>query len=535
MKVYLRKKGSRLFFSVRGLPREIYRIGDIFFQDGEALVSANLFNFYELKERGAIFAPEVKTWFFTEELLMQQALEIKKNGSGEGEEFLYAHQKMAIELLSTLKKGALFLEMGLGKTLIFLKLIEKFHEDGDHHLIIAPLSVLESIKEETEKWINLKAKIIKKSEDLYSPEEIFIINYAKIRIMFESLKKFTFKVIVADESHYIKNPKAKRTKLLLKISERGQYKFISTGTPISKNILDIYPQFRFVDPNILGFKNYYAFRARYAIMGGFMSKQVVGIKKQEEILKRIEPFSIRMRKEDCLDLPPQIYETFYVDLSKDQLEVYKKLKKNFLVEIGTQKIISSNILTRFLHFQQITAGFLSGSHQAESQVFKFNKNPKLDLLEEILAEEKERKFIIYTRFLYENKMIKDRLEAKGYKIECLTGKVKSKRRAEIRKIFQEGELDGLVVQIQVGGLGISFTRADIVIYYSNSFSYIERTQSESRVHRAGRKNTVLYLDLIARNTIDVSVLKILKKKREISDYVLNKVRISRFLDGEVLL
>ena len=342
--------------------------------------------------------------------------------------------------------------------------------------------------------------------------------------------------MVADESHYIKNPKAKRTKLLLKIAERGKYRFISTGTPISKNILDIYPQFRFVDPNILGFKNYYAFRARYAVMGGFMSKQIVGVRRQDEILAKIEPFSIRMRKEDCLDLPPQIYETFYVDLTRDQLEIYKKLKKNFLVEIGTKKIVSSNILTRFLHFQQITAGFLSSSSdEAESQIFKFEKNPKLDLLEELLSEEEGRKFIIYTRFLYENKMIKNRLEAKGYKVESLTGKVKSKKRAAIRRTFQEGELDGLVVQIQVGGLGISFTRADIVIYYSNSFSYIERTQSESRVHRAGRKGTVLYIDLVARNTIDISVLKILKKKREISDYVLNKVRISRFLDGEVLL
>jgi len=325
-----------------------------------------------------------------------------------------------------------------------------------------------------------------------------------------------------DESSRIKRPGAQRTKVITKLSNLCKYRRIMTGTPVTKGPEDIYSQFKFLDPQILGYDSFYSFKARYCIMGGFENKQIVAYQNVDELTKNIEGHSFRVLKKDCLDLPDKIYQRYPVELSEKQRKLYDQMRKTYIAELEGEQIDAPATITRLLRLQQIVCGWFP----TETEVKPIeDKNPRLNALLEILSDI-DSKVIIWARFKADLKAIEHAL---GSLAVAYHGEVSNDARADAVERFQnDPKIRYFVGQPQSGGIGLTLTAADYAVYYSNSFDLETRLQSEDRCHRIGTKNNVTYIDLEAPKTVDTKIIKALRSKKNLAD-VITKDPISLFL------
>jgi SNF2 family DNA or RNA helicase len=418
-----------------------------------------------------------------------------------------------------------FVEMGLGKTRVAIELALA---RSQRTLILAPNTVLENWDAEIRKWSNNERKGIilqgsrsQRERLLNLNGQFFIINYEALRILKERLINKGFQFIIADESQKLKGYKTLQSKSAFQIAQAIPYRLIMTGTPITNNPLDLYGQFRFLNPHIFGF-SYYRFRAQYAIMGGFQNYQVVKWINMDGLKSIIYKHACSYLKKDCLDLPDKIYEVEMLDLTKEQREKYNELKTQFITEFKGEIVNATVVLTRLIRFQQITSGFLRAGDGTKEGIrdFPFGKNPKLDWVADFLKHRlpREGKVIIFCRFLWEiHALIRLCKETKiGYSV--IYGAIKE-RQAEVDKFNNDPRTRVFIGQLQTSGMGLNLTAASYVVYYSNSYSYGDRIQSEDRAHRIGQCKNVTYIDLVCRKTIDELILKVLSSKKNMADYI----------------
>jgi SNF2 family DNA or RNA helicase len=349
-------------------------------------------------------------------------------------------------------------------------------------------------------------------------------------------------MMVIDESTTIKNHSAVRTKAILKMAIQAPYRRILTGTPVTNNPLDVFTQFYFLDPEILHCGSFYAFQSQYAIMkemslkDGKRFKTVVGYQRMDELQKLIAPHSHRITKEECLDLPPKIYQRRYVELSKNQIRLYDQLRKEVIAKLDGQFITAPLALTKILRLQQIVGGFWTPEEVVDDNmtyeqlmdptysvpellrepVAIDEKNPRVEALIEVLSEVTSGKVIIWARFRAEISAIASAVKAKWGNVAVeYHGGVKSQDRMDAISRFQEDPtIQIFIANAQSAGMGLTLTAATTVIYYSNSFNYSDRAQSEDRAHRIGQVKPVTYIDMIAANTVDEKIIKALQEKQD---------------------
>jgi len=333
-------------------------------------------------------------------------------------------------------------------------------------------------------------------------------------------------LIGIDESTTIKSPTAKRTKNILKIGELAKYRRILTGSPVTKSPLDLYTQCKFLDPFHLDEASYYAFRARYANMvkrnfGGRSVQLVTSYRRLDELANKLDKFSYRVLKEDCLDLPPKVFVTRNVELSDEQKEMYKTMKHAAIAEHNGKIMSSMSALTTLLRLHQITCG----TFKADDDTITHLKNNRIQALMDCL-EEVEGKVIIWATYREDIKKIVESLK-KAYG-EASTveyhGGVDATLRQENIALFQDkkGPARYFVGNAQTGGYGITLTAANTVIYFSNSYDLEKRLQSEDRAHRIGQTGSVTYIDLVAEKTIDERIIKSLKSKINIANEIMGE-------------
>ena len=319
-------------------------------------------------------------------------------------------------------------------------------------------------------------------------------------------------LLIVDESSRIKRPGAKRTQFITKVGKRAKYRRIFTGTPVTKGPEDVYSQFKFLDPYILGYESFYSFRARYCVMGGYENRQIVGYENVEELTKSIEGHSFRILKKDCLDLPDKIYQRAYVELSEAQRQLYNTMRDEYVAEYQDEAISAPEAITRLLRLQQITCGWFPSDTPTPID----EKNPRLETLKELLSDI-EGKVIIWARFRADLKAIEGLLGSL-----CVTyhGGVANDARAYAVEAFQKDpKIRYFVGQPQSGGLGLTLTAATYAIYYSNSFDLETRLQSEDRCHRIGTTQNVTYIDIEALRTVDGKIIKALRNKKNLADVI----------------
>jgi SNF2 family DNA or RNA helicase len=255
-------------------------------------------------------------------------------------------------------------------------------------------------------------------------------------------------------------------------------------------------------------------------MGARTFRQVVGYQNLEELTTKVNGFSYRVLKKECLDLPAKVYQRREVELTPEQKKVYKELKDYAIAELESNELVSvTSILTQILRLHQVVCGFVKHDQGEEVEI----KNNRLDALIDVLAET-QGKTIIWANYQYDIKRILKTLqEFVGVEaVATYYGETPDEERQQIINRFQDpnSKLQYLISNVQTGGYGITLTAASNVIYYSNNYDLEKRLQSEDRAHRIGQENKVTYIDLVAKGTVDEKIVKALRNKLNLAQEVL---------------
>ena len=461
----------------------------------------------------------------------------------------YAHQLTALEKSWNQITFAYFMEMGTGKTKVLIDNAAMLYDKGkiDGVLIVAPKGVVKTwyeqelpihlpnhIKNMTILWQSNITKgqreklnsLFKSDHDLH----ILIMNVEAFST--EKGKDFATKflnshrtLMVIDESTTIKNPTAKRTKNILALSEISRYRRIMTGSPVTKNPLDLYSQCEFLSPYLLDFTSYYAFRNRYAEMKTLhlrgRSIQIVDeFKNLHELSEQLKGFSYRVLKEDCLDLPEKNWTKRQITLTHDQRKIYEQMKETALAHLNGKVASTMIVLTQLMRLHQITCGHFTADDGTIQDIPNNRFKELLDVLSEM-----EGKAIIWAHYQHDVKnIIREvvKIYGEGSIVDFFGLTPQDERQDNIRKFQDDPKCRFFVGTPATGGYGITLTAANTVIYYSNGYDLEKRLQSEDRAHRIGQKKAVTYVDIIAEDTVDEKIVTALRDKINIASQVLGE-------------
>ena len=461
----------------------------------------------------------------------------------------YAHQMTALEKSWNRETYAYFMEMGTGKTKVLIDNLAMLYDKGkvDGALIVAPKGVIgtwynqelpthlpDHIENVTVLWQpNITKKQQENLDSLFEPEESLHILIMNVEALSTTKgRDFAAKflsshntLMAIDESTTIKNPGAKRTKNIIKLAEGAKYRRIMTGSPVTKNPLDLYSQCEFLSPWLLDFTSYYAFRNRYAEMKTLhlhgRSVQVVDkFKNLGELSDQLKGFSYRVLKEDCLDLPDKIYMKRNIKLSPDQKKLYLQMKETALANLNGKQVTTVNALTQLMRLHQITCGHFTSDDGSTQPIV----NNRIDELMDVL-EETEGKAIIWAHYQYDiTEIIKAIVKeyGPGSVVDYYGLTPQDERQPNIKKFQDDPRCRFMVGTPSTGGYGITLTAANTVIYYSNGYDLEKRLQSEDRAHRIGQQKSVTYVDLICDETVDEKIVEALRKKINIASEVLGE-------------
>ena len=461
----------------------------------------------------------------------------------------YAHQLTALEKSWNRDTFAYFMEMCTGKTKVLIDNLAMLYDKGkvDGALIVAPKGVVGTwynqelpahlpnhIENVTVLWqsnINKKQQdkldnLVKTGHELH----IIIMNVEAFSTTkgLNFAKKFlrSHKSLMAiDESTTIKNPKAKRTKNILSLASLAKYRRVMTGSPVTKNPLDLYTQCQFLDIHHLGHESYYSFRNRYALMksaniSGRSINLVVGYQNLTELSDKLKPFSYRVLKDDCIDLPDKVYMKREIQLTDEQKKLYKQMRQEALATLNGKTVTTMTALTQLMRLHQITCGHFSADDGSIQEIKNNRLSELLDVLDEI-----EGKAIIWAHYQHDVRNIFKLLEDKygpGSVVHYYGKTLPEQRDYAIKNFKDNDKVRFFVGTPQTGGYGITLVQANTVIYYSNGYDLEKRMQSEDRAHRIGQKKKVTYVDIIAEDTVDTKIVKSLRKKIDIASKVLGE-------------
>ena len=445
------------------------------------------------------------------------------------------------------KGFALLFEMGCGKTLTAIAIAgAAFQKKAvSKLLVIAPTSVVAVWPKEFEEYADFpfvcqtllgdKRQRLKAITDLsrykYPKLRVAVINYESTwrEDIFEALQQYDADMIICDESQRIKTFNSKQSMAVHELGDAARYKLILSGTPVQNNAMDVWSQYRFLDRTVFGDK-FYAFRGRYAIMGGFGNKQVIGYKDLDRLIQKEYSIAYRVTKADALDLPEQTFETRTIPMSKKERDLYDRLRHDSYAELENGgQITATTVLTRLLRLQQLTGGFLVSDEAEKPQQVS---TAKLDALADIIEDyviEGGKKLVVFARFIAEVKAIialADKLlpPHKMKHVE-IYGDIKKEDRGPLVQQFQTDPSTMLFIgQIDTAGTGITLTAADTCVYYSKNYNYATYEQSLSRIHRIGQRNTCTYIDLVVEKSVDSMITRALRKKEDIAKTIVDNWR-----------
>lgn len=466
---------------------------------------------------------------------------------------LYKHQirgaNMALRAFGALDAktpgggfGELF-EMGCGKTLTTIAVAGALYNLGkiDRVLVVAPTSVCSVWPHDLNQFATFpwearvllgdKKKRLKALNELenwpFKALRIAVINYESTHRegIFEALAAYKPDLIVCDESQRIKNPSAAQSKALHKLGDAAPFRMILSGTPVQNNAVDLYSQYRFLDPAVYG-ANFYAFKNRYCIMGGYGQHQIVGYRNMDELVEKEHSVAYRVTKEECLDLPQQTFINRYVQFTDAEQAIYEQLRKSSFLELETgENVTATTILTMYLRLMQLTGGFLTAD---ESTRPKQVNTAKLDALADIVDDyvvDAGKKLVIFARFRAEIAAIENLLRLRKIQYGSIYGDVPMEERGKIVEDFQTNpDTKVFVAQIQTAGLGITLHAASTAVFYSYDYNYANYAQALARIHRIGQRFPVTYIHLVVDGSIDEKILAALENKEDMAKTVVDSWR-----------
>ena len=448
----------------------------------------------------------------------------------------YGHQQKAYEFTCGLfglmqsvvhsSGAALLMEMGTGKTLTTIGVAGTLFQRGlvQRLLIVAPVSILGVWKEEFEKFAEFPYTLTvltgsgeKKKAALKnfrgSGLQVVVINYESCWRLEEELLKWKPDMIAADEGHKIKTHNTSASKALHRLGAKAKYRILLTGTPLTNKAMDIFSQYKFLNPAIYG-QSFYTFRSKYFNMVGYgQHTPVMKGDKEEEFTRRMHSVAFRATKAECLDLPETTDIIRTVELEPSAMNLYKDLVEESVAQLNNgEEVTTTNVLTRLLRLSQLTGGFISGDDGKKVQQVS---KAKLEVLQDIIdsMQQEGRKLVIIARFVPEIQAICKLLEKKDIQHSLIMGGVKD-RDLQVSQFQNDPEVTVFVGQVATAGMGITLTAASTMVFYSVDYSMSNYEQTRARIHRAGQKYPCTYIHLVADKTVDSKVMTALKDKAD---------------------
>ena len=462
----------------------------------------------------------------------------------------YAHQLDALEASWDKENFAYFMEMGTGKSKVLLDNAAVLYDKGliNGLLLIAPKGVYKNwydseIPTHLPDHIEKKVVLWKTSDK--SKKQMSLLNTlfetgTDLHILIMNVESFSkgdglkfaqkflscHKAMIAiDESTTIKTPTSNRTKSILSLRQDAKYRRILTGSPVTKSPLDLFSQCQFLDPWLLNHQSYYTFKARYAVtrkieVQGRRVEIVVGYRNLAELSEKIKPFSKRILKEDCLDLPAKSFIKHTVELTKEQKKVYEQMKKEAIAFLDGKMQSTATVMTQLMRLHQITCGHFTADDGTIKDLPCNRMTELMDILEKV-----EGKAIIWSHYTYDVKRIIAEIK-KVYGDDSVVdyyGETESdKRQINIKKFQTNDKCRFFVGTTHTGGYGITLTAGSTMIYFSNGYDLEKRQQSEARIDRIGQEKPMTYIDIMAEDTVDDRIVKALRSKINIANTIMGE-------------
>ncbi len=467
---------------------------------------------------------------------------------------LRAHQQKAVERARTEKNLALFFEAGTGKTATIARILaEEFNKNKriSNTLIFAPLMVCKQWPEEIAKFTGIPPDKIhvltesgkKRTERMKAlltktDGAIVVTNYESVQIkdFYAALLKFSPRIVVLDESHRIKDSQATRSKAIYPLTQSAERRFLLTGTPCPNSLLDLFGQYKALDPGIFG-AGYWSFKRAY-----FYDKNagrpfsfpdwVPFPQAAKEIGAKIEKTAVQVTRKECLDLPRLSLVPVPVELSTGQNKIYQEMKKEFVTELAGQVMSSEFEMVKSMRLHQILAGFIQPDDQ-DTPVW-VEDLPRMDALMQKIDEIGNQKQIIWTVFRPTYKRIADELEKRKITYTFLTGEqVGDKAKQESKDRFTRGDAQILIANPAAAGEGIDGLQiASYAHFYMRGWSYLHYAQALARNYRSGSEqhDKVVHFHYFVKGTVDEVITTALIYKENVQEAVLKWAKGANPLD-----
>jgi SNF2 family DNA or RNA helicase len=442
------------------------------------------------------------------------------------------HQTHALAKVLRLRVGALFMEMGTGKSRTAIELVARRAGKIDRVIWFCPVSLKETIAAELDRHLDAPSVCVfdDKTRCGKIPTAFWYIvgiesMSASRRVILSVNSLITAKsMVILDESQYIKTPFALRTKWISRLAETARYRLVMTGTPITQGIQDLYAQMYYLSPKILGYRSFYSFAANHLEYDDGNPPRIVRAHNTEWLAAKIQPYVYQVTKAECLDLPKKLHSERWFSLSDAQERASWEAKQIVIERLHNDEFRAQDIFVLFLWLQQIASGFWRCRTRKEFLEYEF-PNPRLALLEDVISQiHEDNKIIIWAKFHFDIQSISAAL-ARRYgesAVSVFYGLQDEKRRnAAVAKFRSEATY--FVATPSCGGHGLTLNDAYIAIFYNNSFKYAERLQAEDRCHRIGQTMPVTYIDLYGRKSIDERIAEALGRKSDAAKDMADKV------------
>lgn len=432
---------------------------------------------------------------------------------------LFDYQRAAVDKLLHVKVGALYMEMGTGKTRTALELIHRRLEAGKvkQVLWLCPFSVQRDLPE----LLNEHAEEFENEIRIAGIESLS----SSVRLNRE-LREYIAKAetyLVVDESLLVKNPFAYRTQNVIDLSKKCSYKLILNGTPISRNEADLFAQWYVLDWRILGYQSYYSFAANHLEMDEERPGRVRRVLNRDYLARKIAPYTYECSKSDVLNLPSKYYHEFSFALTYEQDMHYAEISARLLDQVNEFR--PETIYRLFGALQAVSSGFIiqfsdDGTHSTLLRMFSPNKNPRIDALERVLSRIETEQAVIYCHYTQE---IEDICEVLGSKVLPFYGEMTQAQRQKNKTLFKQGKVQYLVANKSCAQFGLNLQFCHNEIFYNNDWDWGTRAQAEDRLHRAGQQHDVHIWDIYAQDTLDVTILRCLSRKERMADLFKSEV------------
>lgn len=464
-------------------------------------------------------------------------------------------QQRAFERMYGMTNLALFMDMRTGKTKVLIDMMCALRMEGkiDHMLLVCPINIRRNwIKE-----IGIDATIpidyhLLTTKDkgksftkwLTTPSDFKVLMVGVESLKAGSAKSYCERflrtcskpMIALDESQSIKTHDSNTSEVMHGFRDYAKYRVIMTGTSMSRSSVDLYSQFEFLNPDIIGCGDFYTFRNRYVIMGGFENKQVIGFTNQEELMDLIAPYVYQVAQADAIDVPEKTYEIISVPMTDEQKHLYTTFRRtkqlhtadgSLEVEMAMQMIQRSHEISGGSYTTEIAKEDLEFMREKGLKVPRFThhridgRNPKVEESLRI-AKEIEGSIIFWCAYKMEVAMLVEALASQYGRdsVVEIHGSVAEADRFDNVQKFQAGTARFLVGNAATGGVGLTLSRAETIVYYSSNFALLDRQQSEER---ATGGTPVLIIDLLTEGSVDWMIYKALKEKKDVTAYVREQI------------